>query len=77
MNRSTHGRIQPGQMAFSNLKAKTDKSELNANVTFDFNSLDDFENFISDVKWKGDFQKSKVSFINILCKGIDAYQSPC
>ena len=62
---STHGRIQPGQMAFSNLKAKTDKSELNANVTFDFISLDDFENFISDVKWKGDFQKSKVDFYDL------------
>ena len=62
---STHGRIQPGQMAFSNLSAKTDKSELHANVTFNFNSLDDFQNFIADVKWKGDFQKSKVDFYDL------------
>lgn len=62
---STHGRIQPGQMAFSNLSAKTDKSELHANVTFDFNSMDDFQNFISDVKWKGNFKKSKVDFYDL------------
>jgi hypothetical protein len=62
---STHARIQPGQMAFSSLKAKTDKSELNGDVVFDFNDMDDFENFIENVRWKGDFQKSKVDFYDL------------
>lgn len=62
---ATHARIQPGQMAFSSLKAKTDKSELNGDVIFDFNDIKDFENFIEDVRWKGDFEKSKVDFYDL------------
>lgn len=62
---STHARIQPGQMAFTSLYATTDKSELKGDVVFNFNSMDDFDNFIEDVRWKGDFQKSKVDFYDL------------
>jgi len=59
---STKATIQPGKMSFYALKAKTDYSELLAKVNFDFTSLSDFENFISDVKWQGDFSKSNLDF---------------
>jgi TamB, inner membrane protein subunit of TAM complex len=62
---SVHARIQPGQMAFTSLKAKTDKSELDGEVVFNFNDMEDFENFIEDVKWKGDFNKSKIDFYDL------------
>ncbi|MBK9639021.1 MAG: hypothetical protein IPO63_14980 [Bacteroidetes bacterium] len=62
---SAHASIQPGQMAFSDLKSKTDKSTLKGAVVFDFNDMDDFQNFIADVRWKGDFEKSTVDFFDL------------
>ncbi|MBK7963890.1 MAG: translocation/assembly module TamB domain-containing protein [Bacteroidetes bacterium] len=32
---------------------------------FDFDDLDDFENFIKNVRWKGDFNTSKVDFYDL------------
>lgn len=62
---SAIAKIQPGRMTFTDTEIKSDKSEVYTDITFDFNSIVDFEKFITDVKWKGDFKNSKVDFYDL------------
>ena len=59
---SSFTRIEPERMKFDSLHIESDKSDIHANLQFDFNKIKDFEKFITDVRWKGQFRKSKIDF---------------
>lgn len=52
----------PGHMEFGELWIKSDSSDIHTDIRFDYTDMDDFQEFITDVRWKGDFKKSKIYF---------------
>lgn len=58
--------IAPGSMQFSDLHISTPFSELHSQLKFNFESIDDFQEFITKVQWEGDFAESVISS-NDLC----------
>ncbi len=62
---SAKAHISPGRMQFEALRIQTDGSDVHANIRFDFNGMEDFEDFISKVKWTATFDKSKVDFTDL------------
>ncbi|MBL7924297.1 MAG: translocation/assembly module TamB domain-containing protein [Bacteroidia bacterium] len=62
---STRARLQPGLMDFEALKIRSEKSLIQANVRFNFKDMEDFQSFVTNVHWKGDFTDSKVDFADL------------
>ncbi len=52
-------------MDFKKVHIVTPFSDVHADIHFDFDSIDDFQDFISKVRCKADFEKSKVSFSDL------------
>lgn len=54
-------KLQPGKMQFSHLHIETPYSELQSSLEFNYNSIVDFEKFITDVHWQGEFSESVIA----------------
>jgi len=59
---STEALITSHSMDFQNLHINTPFSDLNTKIHFDYNSINDFEDFIKLVKCKTKFKESKIAF---------------
>lgn len=59
---SANTTMAPGRMEFEGLSIKSDSSDIHADIRFDYSDMDDFQEFITNVRWKSDFAKSKIHF---------------
>lgn len=57
--------MKPGTMVFEALQIQTKGSDVHSNIRFNFNTMEDFEDFITNVKWTARFDKSKVDFYDL------------
>ncbi|MFI5218904.1 MAG: translocation/assembly module TamB domain-containing protein [Bacteroidia bacterium] len=60
-------KIAPDEMRFQKLKIQTPSSSINTNLTFSYDSLADFDHFLSRVNFDADFNQSKVASNDIAC----------
>ncbi len=54
--------IKAGHWEFKKLHAQTEKSDVRLDLRFDFNSMEDFEDFITKVNCTGNFTRSYIDF---------------
>ncbi len=57
--------MRPESMDFEALLIQTEGSDIHSNIRFDFNTMDDFQDFITNVKWTAKFDKSTVDFYDL------------
>lgn len=55
-------KLEPGHWSFQDLNIFTDRSDLHLQLDFNFNEIDDFTEFITNVRCRGDFAKSYIDF---------------
>lgn len=58
----TEAVLKAGQWKFDHLHVQTEKSDVHLDLKFAFNTMEDFEEFITKVNCKGDFTKSYIDF---------------
>lgn len=62
---SAKTKIAPGIMHFNDLKIVTPFSDINTQLTFSFDSIENFDHFLTQVRIKSDFKPSTLSSIDI------------
>ncbi len=64
-NFDAEAKISFNQMRFKKLHIKTPMTEIQGNLTFDYDSFPDFEEFTKQVRWNASFTKTSVAFDDI------------
>lgn len=73
---SADAKVGPDELRCKGLKIVTPQTSIRADLTFQFDSFPDFDEFLEKVRWRGDFTSSTVSFTDIAyfatdLKGLD------
>src|SRR5690606_14568365 len=58
---TAHAIINPNEMEFTGLNLELNNSHINDYVRFDYDSFNDFKNFISKVRVTGDLRNSRIT----------------